>query len=68
MRVRIELASPRIGEWYVISEGTYLVGFSGVHARELALKQQQELTQLLNTPGLDQGSHGDATTPAIPDD
>ena len=48
MRVNIELASPRHGEWYLVSEGTYLVGFSGLHAREMAMKQQRELTQLLN--------------------
>lgn len=52
MRVLIELASPRPGDWYVVSEGTYLVGFSGLHARELAVKHQQELTQLLNAAAL----------------
>lgn len=49
MRVRLELASPRSGEWYVTVDGTYLVGFTGLHARELAVQQQRELTQLLAT-------------------
>ena len=48
MRVHIELASPRHNEWYLVSAGTYLVGFSGLHAHEMAIKQQRELTQLLN--------------------
>jgi hypothetical protein len=48
MGVNLELASSRAGEWYVIAEGTYLVGFRGLHARELAVRQQRELTALFN--------------------
>jgi hypothetical protein len=68
MRVHIELASRRIGEWYVVSEGTYLVGFSGLHAREMALKQQQELTQLLNAAAVSADSTGDTPSSTLSDD
>jgi hypothetical protein len=48
MPIRLALSSARAGEWHITSEGTYLVGFSGPHARELAVQRQQELAQLLD--------------------
>lgn len=48
MAVHLELSSSRAGEWYVIAEGRYLVGFRGLHAREFAIRQQRELTALFN--------------------
>ncbi|MQA28371.1 MAG: hypothetical protein GEU82_00830 [Luteitalea sp.] len=68
MRVQIELASPRAGEWYVVSGGTYLVGFSGVHAHELALKQKQELTELLNATPACPAADADDLSSAVKDD
>ena len=68
MRVQIELASPRVGEWYLVREGTYLVGFSGVHAHELALKQQRELTQLLNATAPDHDIQAEEMSSTVFDD
>lgn len=68
MRVYIELASPRMGEWFVVSGGTYLVGFSGLHAREMALKQQQELTLLLNAAAAALESRVDTPSSTLSDD
>lgn len=48
MPIRLALSSSREGEWYITAGGTYLVGFSGPQARELALRQQQELAELMN--------------------
>jgi hypothetical protein len=68
MPVRMELASRRAGEWYVVSGGTYLVGFWGIHARELAQRQQQELTALFNAADAESDTRSTAPTPAIPDE
>ena len=48
MPIRLALSSARAGEWHITSEGTYLVGFSGPHAHELAIQRQEELVKLLN--------------------
>jgi hypothetical protein len=68
MPVHMELASPRAGEWYVVSEGTYLVGFRGIHARELAVRQQRELTELFNAAAAEAGTALDRTNPTVSDD
>jgi hypothetical protein len=68
MRVQVQLASPRDGEWYVISEGTYLVGFSGVHAHELALQQLAELSKLLNAVVGEAGFDQDRPSSTFSDD
>ena len=68
MRVNLELASSRAGEWYVITEGTYLVGFRGLHARELAVRQQRELTALFNAAAAESDDPGGEPNSTVPDD
>ena len=68
MPVRMELASTRAGEWYVVSEGKYLVGFRGIHARELAVRQQRELTDLFNAAAAESEARADPENTTVPDD
>jgi hypothetical protein len=68
MRVHIELASPRHGDWYLVSEGTYLVGFSGLHAHEMAMRQQRELTELLNAAAVSPDSADHSPSSTLSDD
>jgi hypothetical protein len=44
------LSLPRTEEWYVTVNGTYLVGFMGPGAHDFAVRQRQELSELLNGP------------------
>jgi hypothetical protein len=68
MRVHIEVASPRPGDWYVITEGTYLVGFRGLHARELAIRQQLELTALFNAAAEESEDQEDVPNSTVQDE
>jgi hypothetical protein len=68
MGVHFELTSSRAGEWYVITEGTYLVGFRGLHAREMAVRQQRELTQLFNATATEPLAHPNEPTSTVKDE
>jgi hypothetical protein len=66
MPIRLGLSSSKSGEWYITSNGTYLVGFSGPHARELAIKQQRELAALLGVEHDSSDQRGNFDT-GVPD-
>ena len=56
MPVKLTLSSHRPDEWYVTLDGTYIVGFAGPLAHSLAVRQQQELSALLNGAAAPPGS------------
>ena len=68
MPIRLALSSSREGEWYITADGTYLVGFSGPQARELALRQQQELAELMNRASSEKPTRNESTSASVRDD
>jgi hypothetical protein len=48
MRGVLTLWSYRSDEWFVTVGDTYLVGFAGPSAREMAVRQHRELSALLD--------------------
>jgi len=48
MGIELSLSSDRNDRWYVTINGTYVVGFLGPEAHQLAMRQRQELAELLN--------------------
>ena len=63
MASHITLCCRDDGHWYVTADGTYLVGFSGPRAHEMAARQRKELAELLECDEPESSERDEATGP-----